>query len=230
MVKAIILQTIQPPEEAYQGLAWVGTEIWLASAKAKQIFRGRIGAANDYQTAGQFKSPVKSPGGMAWDGKEFLIADRIDRVIFNVNPESGIANPVLDLADLEYGDAPALFQTRGSQPTDIAWGQGHLWLTCQAGYSSSIFRIDLKTGRVVQHFKARGPKPEGISFDVRDEYFWTVDSRNQEFSQFTSGGEWTEQTVPTPVAKPSGLALDDQGAFWTTDQETKQVYQIKGED
>lgn len=229
MAKTRILQSFRPPREALQGLAWVRGEIWVASGKARRIYQQRAKEPGVYETYSHVSSPVKNPGGLAWTGKDFLIADRFDKVIFKVNPESGLATPVLTLSELEYGDAPAIFQVKASQVTDVAWGHEHLWVTCQAGYSSSVYRIDLEARAVVQHFRARGPKPEGVSFDIRDEFLWTVDASNQEFSQFTPKGEWTETAVPSPVATPSGLALDDQDAFWTSDQETGQVYQIKRE-
>ena len=229
MLKTRILQSFRPPEEALQGLVWLKGEIWVAGAKAGRIYQQGAIAEGVSETYGHVPSPVKNPGGLAYDGKDFLVADRYDKVVFKVNPESGLATPVLTLSEVKYGDAPEIFQAKASQVTDLAYGMGDLWMTCQAGYSSSVYRIDLKAGAVVQHFWARGPKPEGISFDVRDEFLWTVDASNQEFSQFTPKGEWTEMAVASPVTKPNGLALDDQDAFWTSDQETGQVYQIKRE-
>jgi hypothetical protein len=69
-----------------------------------------------------------------------------------------------------------------------------------------------------------------VSLDVREEFVWTVDARNREFSQFTPRGEWTELAVTSPIARPAGLSLDDDEAFWTSDRETRQVYQITRED
>ena len=227
MSQARILQSFQPPEESLQGVVWVRGEVWVASTRAEQIYRQE--AVGAYATLGHVSSPVKNPGGLAWGDEKIFVADRFDKVIYRVDPESGLATLVLNLSELQYGDAPALFQVKASEVTDIAWGHGHLWATCQAGYSSSVYRIDLDAKAVAQHFWARGPKPAGVSFDVRDEFLWTVDASNQEFSQFTPQGEWTEATMPSPVTKPSGLALDDQDAFWTSDRETGQVYQIKRE-
>lgn len=230
MTKMRILQSFRPPEESLQGLAWARGDIWSAGGKAGRIFQQRARRAGGYETHSRITCPAKNPSGLTWNGRDFLISDRFDKVIFTVNPESGLTKLVLALAEVKYGDAPAIFQAKASQVTDIAWGHEHLWVVIQAGYSSSVYRIDLERGAVVQHFRARGPKPEGISFDLRDEYLWTVDSSNQEFSQFTPKGEWTELAEPSPVAKPSGLAMDDQDAFWTSDQETGQVYQIKREE
>jgi hypothetical protein len=212
-----------------QGLAWLKGEIWVASAKAGRIYQQGAIAEGVSETYSYVSSPVKNPGGLTWTGKAFLVADRLDKVIFQVDPETGLANLVLTLSEIEYGNAPAIFRVKASQVTDVAWGREHLWVTCQAGYSSAVYRIDLEAKAVVQHFRARGPKPEGLSFDIRDEFLWTVDASNQEFSQFTPKGEWTETAEPSPVEKPNGLALDDQDAFWTSDQETGQVYQITRE-
>jgi sugar lactone lactonase YvrE len=229
MEKAKILQSFHPPEGSLQGLAWVKGDIWIAGAKAGRIYRQQAIRAGAYETLSYIPCPVKNPGGMTWDGADFLVSDRFDKVIFKVNPASGLATKVLTLAELKKGEKAEVFQAKASQVTDIAWGQEHLWVAAQAGYSSSVYRIDLKAKSIVQHFYARGPKPEGVSFDAKGEFLWTVDASNQEFSQFTQKGEWTDVAVSSPVKKPSGLALDDQEAFWTSDQESGQVYQIKRE-
>jgi hypothetical protein len=229
MEESRILQSFHPPEESLQGLAWVRGGIWVASIKAGRLFEQTAVDVGVYSTARSVASPVKTPGGIAWDGKEFLVADRLVKVVFRVNPESGAAIQVLDLSELKFGGMPAVLRATNSQVSDIAWGQEHLWATCAAGYSSSLYRIDLDMGMVVQHLWASGPKPTGVSLDVKEEYVWTVDGSNQEFCQFTSGGEWTGTKAASPIARPSGLALDEEDAFWTSDEETGQVYQIKRE-
>jgi sugar lactone lactonase YvrE len=222
-----IQRSFHPPEESLQGLAWIRGGIWVASAKAGMLFEETAVDEGTYATSRSLASPAKNPGGIAWDGQEFLVADRVAKVVFRVNPESGAAVQVLDLSELQFGDMPAVFRATNSQVSDIAWGLGHLWATCLAGYSSSLYRIDTDTGMVVQHLWASGPKPTGVSLDVKEEHVWTVDGSNQEFCQFTSGGEWTGTKLESPVARPRGLALDAEDAFWTSDEQTGQVYQIK---
>jgi sugar lactone lactonase YvrE len=229
MAETRILQSFRPPEESLQGLAWVQGKIWVTGVKANRIFGQEERAAGVYDTVADLASPVKNPGGLAWDGQAFLVADRYDKAVYRVDPDSGVAEPVLNLAELKYGGAPEIFRAEASQVTDITWGREHLWVACQAGYSSSVFRIDVQAGEVVQHFWARGPKPEGITFDAEGAYLWTVDASNREFSQFTPDGEWTEETAPSPIDRPCGLAMDDQGAFWTSDEESGLVYQIERE-
>lgn len=224
-----ILKSFRPPEESLQGLVCVKGGVWVASAKVGKLFEETAVDASTYETSRSIASPVKTPGGMAWDGELFLVADRNDKVIFKVNPESGAATQVLDLSDLQFGGMPAVFRATNSQVSDIAWGQGHLWATCSAGYSSSLYRIDIGMGMVVQHLWASGPKPTGVSLDVKEEYVWTVDGSNQEFCQFTSEGEWTGTKLGSPVVRPSGLALDAEDAFWTSDEQTGEVYQIRRE-
>ena len=229
MGKTIILQSFLSPDDGMEGLAWVRGEIWTTSSKEQRISRGKLGALGRYEMTSHIPSPVENPGGLAWDGRQFYVADRIKKVVLRVDPETGQATPALSLLDLKHDGHPLVFLSEGSVVTDIAWGQGHLWLSCKAGYSSSIYGIDVKAGKIMRHFKARGPEPEGVSFDAGEEYIWTVDARNREFSQFTPNGKWTEQTLSSPVARPSGLALDDQDSFWTLDRETRKVCQIKRE-
>lgn len=226
MTNTLIGKSFLSPEEGLGGLAWVGGEIWIASAKKKRIFRGRPGAPGEYAAAGHIPAPTKSLGGLAWDGRQLYVADRLNKVILRLDPDTGLSVPALDLQQVDPAGMPAIFLVKGSEITDIAWGAGLLWMTCMAGFSSSVYAVDVPARRVVRHLRARGPRPEGISFDQREEHFWTLDSLNREFSQFTPGGEWTETAIPSPVARPYGLALDDQDAFWTMDRDTKQVVQI----
>jgi streptogramin lyase len=243
MPEGRLVRSYQPPKGSVQGLAWRDGEVWVAGAETASFEGWAADAeATRFEEWGEdveeekaeaplkyVTSPAKSPVGLAWDGNNFLVADRFDKVIFKVNPESGLAAPVLTLSEVKYGDAPEVFQTRGSQVTDIAWGHGHVWVVVQAGYSSSAFEIDLKTGKVVGHFWVRGPRPEGIDLDVAARSVWTVDASNREFSQFTPSGEWTELVVASPLAEPRGLTLDDQESFWTSDQDTGQLCQIRWE-
>ncbi|NOZ76539.1 MAG: hypothetical protein GXO65_02445 [Euryarchaeota archaeon] len=114
--------------------------------------------------------------------------------------------------------------------TDMAWGRNELWVTCMAGYSSSVYRIDIKKAVVVGHFFAHGPKPRGISFDTAEENIWIVDERNREFRKFTPEGKWTKVSVASPIEKPRGLSLDSKGNFWTSDRKTGKFYRISGGD
>jgi len=230
MTKTVIGKSFLSPEEGLGGLAWVRGEIWTASAKNMQIFRLKPKVAGKYLVAGRIPSPSKNIAGLAWDGQQFYVADRLEKVILRVKPDTGQAFPALDLQKLDPAGMPLVFRVKGSEVTDIAWGKGLLWVTCMAGYSSSVYAIDVQTQRVVRHFRDRGPQPEGISFDHREEYFWTLDASNREFSQFTPQGEWTEEELPSPIARPTTLALDDQDTFWTVDRNTKQVVQVLRED
>ncbi len=229
MEQARILQSFRPPQESFQGLAWVKGTIWVASARAGRLFEQTAVAVGAYETHRDLASPVQNPGGMAWDGEKFLVADRLAKVVFRVHPDTGVAEPVLDLLELRQGEGPEVFRAPSSQVSDLAWGHGHLWVACQAGYSSSVYRIDIDAKQVIQHFWAPGPKPVGLSFDSQEEFLWTADASNREFREFTSQGEWTEAQVASPVARPYGLALDDEDSFWTSDEETGQICQIKRE-
>ncbi len=229
MVKARILQSYHPTEDNLHGLAWVHGKIWTSgNLDSSNRFHASKAHEDMHQNLQRINSPVAHPGGMTWDGQDFLVADRLQKQIYRINPNNNETTPLLLLTDLKQGDI-GILQAPASQIADIAWGQGDLWVACQAGYSSSIFRIDPKKQAVVQRFWTRGPKPEGISFDQIEEYLWTIDARNKEFSQFTPKGEWTENSFSSPVEQPAGLALDPDYAFWTLDCDLKKVVQIKME-
>lgn len=224
MKKPVIIQSFPQPLTSLQRLAWVKGEIWLAGGPSKQLIKGVQDLVGDFQITKKLKIPFTNPGGMAWDGKKIIIADRINKVVHLLNPATGNTESVISLSELKFKDGPEMFRVKGTEVTDITWALGHLWATCKAGYSSAIYEIDLKAGKIVKHNKSRGPDPEGISFDSSETYYWTVDSRNLEFSQFTPDGVWTEVAFPSPVKKPQGLGIDDRDTFWTLDLDTKKVY------
>jgi len=229
MLKTIIIQSFHQPLATLDRLAWVKGEVWLAGGRSKQMFSGTPNPAGGYGPQKKLKIPVTNSGGMAWDGKNLIVADRTTKVIHLLDRESGVERDTILLADLKYFGGPEIFRVSNSEVTDIDYGQGHLWATCKAGYSSVIYEIDLKAKKIVSHCRSHGPEPEGISFDTKEEYFWTIDGRNRELSQYTNKGEWTEQLLSTPMKKPRSLGLDYKDTFWTLDLETKMVYNFRKE-
>lgn len=229
MAKTTILQTFSLPRRNVVGLALVNNKVWVGSSTRNKIYHGEIDERGRYSAIGKITSQVAKPTGLAWDGKKLYVADRTEGKIFTADREMQKMKLVLSLKRLRPDKIPLVFLIPTSEITDITWGRGHLWFTCKAGYSSSFYCLDIGNKKVVHQFKARGPEPEGISFDSQEKHIWTLDASNRELSQFTPEGKWTGQSLPTPLDKPMGLTIDDKDTFWITDLKTMKLCQLKEE-
>jgi sugar lactone lactonase YvrE len=229
MPNTVMLQRISPPFSKVFGLALVNGKVWVAAAGRNRIRDGEIGPRGEYQAKADIVSKVKNPAGLAWDGKKLYFADRFNKTIFRTTSSGEETELVLSLKELKSLDKPLVFLIESSEVTSLTWGKGLLWFACKAGYSSSFYAIDLSRKKIVRHFRAQGPEPEGISFDKQEEFIWTLDARNEDLIKFTAEGQWTGVTLPAHVENPTGLTLDEKDNFWTYDQKAGKLCQIKQE-
>jgi hypothetical protein len=229
MPKTVMLQKISLPYSKVFGLALVNGKVLVASAGKKRICNGEIGPRGKYQAKAAILSQVKNPAGLAWDGSKLYVADRFNKTIFRTTSTGEEMELVLSLKELKPLDKPLVFLVEPSEVTSLAWGKGLLWFACKAGYSSSFYAIDLSRKRIVHHFRAQGPEPEGISFDKREEFIWTLDARDGDLIKFTAEGKWTGETLPSRVNNPTGLILDEKDNFWTFDRRVRKLCQVMQE-
>ncbi len=219
-----VVKSFVSPKKRPRGVAWVDGKIWLVGKGSKKV----SGLEETYGGAHRdVRSPIKNPMGLTWDGKEFLLCEEGTKTVYKIT-DTGESAKVLDLKEVKFGKLPPILQSDACLVTDLAWGRNALWVTCMAGYSSSVYRVDIKNKKAIGHFFAHGPKPRGISFDTQEKNIWIIDESNREFRKFSTGGEWKKISVPSPVEKPRGLSLDSEDNFWTSDRKTGKIYKIKG--
>ncbi len=229
MLNARIMRSFQPNKESLDGILWLNGEIWTISGKSNSVTRHREKAGGKLDVFEEITCKLKNPGGIAWDGSGFLVTEKVEKVIYKIDSKNKQLKVFLDLTKAKQKAEMQILKAENSTIQDIAFNTGQIWITCQAGFSSSVYCFDSESKELVRRFFARGPKPLGISFEPDGKFAWVLDGSNKELSQFDITGKWTGEVLRVPLQKPSGLTIDDKGMFWIADLETKKIYQLNKE-
>lgn len=229
MNKLVVIKTVPITQKRVVGHTLKNEKILILSYSKKRLYHGEIEASGEYIAISDTISQNENPTGLTWDGKNLYLADRIEKKIFSIDIKMKKLELVLSLKEFEPDKIPLVFLTPHSEITDISWGEGLLWFTCMAGYSSSFYGVDISNNKIICHFRTRGPEPEGISFDSQKKHLWILDASNRELSQFLPNGKWTGRKLQVPLEKPIGLTIDDNDIFWITDLKSNELYSLKEE-
>jgi len=206
-----------------QGLAWVKGGLWIADGETSELcWMSEKGAV-----LSKFLSPCKSPRGLTWDGRDLLVLDGSTKIVHRIRIQDGYGILALDLTKTKTREETPLLPRKDTSATGIAFGKGSLWVSLVAGYSSSIYRINLTEQSVEERFWAHGPEPRGMFYDEKGGYLWVVDSSNREIRRLTLSGKLADVKIPTPEKSPTGLTLDEEGNLWIADSATRMIYKIK---
>lgn len=207
-----------------------GEELWTAMLDTRSLRRYSGVSAVELKDVGMLPKLPSATGGAAWDGEHLLVADSENGRVVSVDPETGSSEKVFDTKELDFGKFERALVAGNSHITDVAWGRGVLWVACEAGYSSSIYQVDLDAKRVVGHFWSPGPNPTGLSLDPEEKRLWVIDGRKMQLVALDTNGEWLKISLPIPVPRVKHLVIDKHGNFWMTDSEAKTVHRLRMED
>ena len=107
----------------------------------------------------------------------------------------------------------------GSGPTEVAVGEGSIWVT--NALDGSVSRIDPRTSAFVQRIDVGGD-PGGIAFGAGA--VWVANSRDGTVSRIDPKTNREVEAIPVRVT-PTALAFGD-GALWVTSAEERSVTRI----
>lgn len=226
MVDIKVIRSFQPYKEGLDGILWLNGVIWTVSSKSSRVIGQRPKTDRELDIIEEIVCHLKNPGGIAWDGSGFLVTEKVEKIVYKIDLQSKQLSVYLDLTKAKDIASTQILKAEGSTVTGIAFNKGKIWITCQAGYSSSIYCFDSESKELVTWFFARGPQPLGIAFEANGDLAWVLDGSNKELRQFDVSGKWTDTLLKVPLEKPSGLTIDDQNMFWMVDLETKEVFQM----
>jgi hypothetical protein len=211
-----------PVPAAIQGLSMADRQLWTIDPQKAALTR--IGTA-DKKVLGTLTSPVAKPRALAWDGKTLWCAGEDVTKVQQVDPAGGKVLRTLDVA-----------KPRSSSPVTaeaLAWDGKYLWMAYSAGWSSSLLRIDVATGRVVESLFADGI-PRGLATDGKSLWMATYNGGKAPslLARWTILEDAAKMSLThtfvarLPGMDPVGLAWDG-GAFWYTDRALKAIQKIQ---
>lgn len=180
------------------------------------------------EVKGKIVVPLGSPSGMDWDGNFYLLADKLSKLVVRVN-HKGTASPLVDLTRCKPLNGENVFLVEDSLPWGIAWTGDSLWISSSAGYSSSLYNLDLKELAIKSGFRAHGPEPRGLYFDRKSKSLLSVDARNLEVRRLTLDGKLINVLTKLPGKAPTGITMDENGYLWIADEKERKIFKVRWE-
>ena len=153
-------------------------------------------------------TPGNCPTGLAFDGKNLWLADRLSDTLYAVDPVSGEVRNALP--------AP------GYIPRGLAWDGKYLW--CIDGEENRIHRIDVETGMTVKSLEAPSIRPQGLAWD--GECLWISDDREDKIARISIEDGTTIVSFDSPSGSPQGLAWDGE-YLWCADRIEDRIYMVE---
>jgi hypothetical protein len=192
-----LLRSIPAPNDGVQGLAWDGSNLWVAWGS---IFK--IDPVNGSVIA-QIPGPAGDLQGLTWDGSTLWCVSYAEDRIYQLDP----------------GDGSVLnsFPSPGPTPIGIAWDSTHLWNSDEDG---TFYELDSSDGSIV----GSAPSPFGTSTTMLDwdgQYLWA--SMGGRFYQLDTSNWRTLKTIAVPAAWAKGIAWDGEN-LWNGGYEDDTLY------
>ena len=203
-----VLEVFQPEEGGLSGLKCIEDKLYALSSVKNCIlvyFKNKTGG---YALKDRIPLEIRNTSGITSDGNALFVADSMEKVIYRIDMDTKQSRRFLDLRELKGENADAVIRAGNCTVNDMEILNGEMWIACSAGYSSSILRIEAKSGKILKVIPARGPEPRSISLDASSKCMRVLDSSNKEISDFSLEGEWTGRRTGIPVEHPSCFSVD----------------------
>jgi len=173
---------------------------------------------------GKVKKKFDTPGaiatGLTYDGNMLWVADRKEKKLFGVNPETG--------ATVKELSSPAYW------PMGLAWDGEYLWnvdvkggIPLSENYDGVVYKIDREDGSIVHTVSAPLSNPRGLTWDGK--YLWTVDNSKNKIVQFDPDDGTTINTFKSPAKDPRGITFDGK-YLWISDRMKDELYMVSPKD
>lgn len=186
------------------GLAFDGTNIWLADRKSDEII---CLSADDGSLISKIESPAYWPMGLTWDGKYLWNSDKKTNKIYQIDPDKGTI-----LKSLPYP---------GKSPKDLAWDGEYLWIA--DNLQNKIYQISTTDGTTIKTLTAPASDIRGLAYDGK--YLWCSDRIEDEIYMLEpeSGTVIIITQAPGPFTR--GLAFDKNN-IWAVDYQNDHIYKL----
>ncbi|MFH0883416.1 MAG: transglutaminase domain-containing protein, partial [bacterium] len=152
-------------------------------------------------------APGTMPTGLAFDGTNLWMADRLSDSLYAIDPSTGEVKNVLP--------AP------GYMVTGLAWDGKALW--CMDIEESRVSRVDVNSGVTISSFESPLPMPADLAWDGN--YLWIVDPTSDILAKISTDDGTTVVEYPAPSSNATGLTWW-KGYLWCADRVEDRIYLI----
>ena len=200
-----VLKVIKTPGPCPTGLAYDGTNLWLADDFTDKIYKI---APETGKVLSSFESPGHHPEGLTWDGQHLWHIDSGEKLLYKLDPETGKALLVLE--------------SNSPNPRDLAWDGKYIWIV--DFISDTLLKVSPVDGMMVQTFPSPAGEPAGLTFDGR--YLWVTDRGQDRIYLVNPSDGLCLSSLRSYGPFPSGLAWGGD-ALWNVDYENDEIYKVK---
>jgi len=162
-----------------------------------------------FAAPGDVVSTLPAPGractGLAFDGRNLWVADRLSDTLYALDTSSGIV--------MKRVAAP------GFVPLGLAWDGKHLW--CIDGEQTRICEMDVTSGLTVRSFAAPTSSPQALAWDGKN--LWLADDREKLICSISADDGTTIVSYVAPSDGTSGLTYWN-GYLWCADRRDDRIY------
>jgi DNA-binding beta-propeller fold protein YncE len=164
--------------------------------------------------------------GLSYHNGHLYFLDPVSATLHKMAVDGYASEMVLDLSQVDVGNHHPALHTAGRTLTDIDVNDTSLLCCVKAGYSSSVYEIDLATARVKNSFFAKGPAPTGVTRAARAPVIYVAEASQGFLVEFDNEGKHTGQAAKLPTDAPFGLSGDAAGNYYVGAQDTGAIIQF----
>lgn len=216
-----VVSIIKVPDSYPQGVVLVKDYLWIIDSKSRSLLKID---AKSKGIVDSLKTVVTAPRGLAWDGKNFWCADNKTKMVHQIDPLSGKI--------IRSVKVPIYGKQESALLEAAAWDGKYLWVAYNAGYSSRIHRVNVKTGEVIQSIFA-DCLPRGLATDGK--YLWVATYNLGKYPgsirRFTIMDDPDKMSASRIFIckisgkEPTGITFDGE-YLWVVDKDTKLLQRI----
>lgn len=154
--------------------------------------------------------PLQRPSGLsAFTRGKLIVGDAADNAVYAVQVETKRSQKLFSLSELDARGVRGAMILRSGRLGGLAFDGKFIYAGVAAGYSSSIFKIDPSTRKVVGHTWAPGPNPTAMQFYKGSLFVLEADRKN--IRRFDGALQLSEARSDIAVSDGRGLIMRDDG-------------------
>ena len=152
--------------------------------------------------------PLSQVAGIAaYEGNTILVGSSPDNTIYKFDPISSSIQKFLDLRQIDSSGVLAGDVLQNGELMSIASDGRYVFAAIRAGYSSSIFKIDPATGKIISRAWAPGPNPSIMAYNAGS--LFVLDESSNQLRRFDSDMKLSADAISITDRMAKGILAAD---------------------
>lgn len=148
--------------------------------------------------------PISQVAGIAaYEGGTILVGSSSENTIYKFDPTANSVQKFLDLKQIDSSGILAGDVLQNGELMSIASDGIFVFAAIRAGYSSSIFKIDPTTGKIISRAWAPGPNPSIMAYSSGS--LFVLDESSKQLRRFDSNMKLSADAISLADLKAKGI-------------------------